>query len=470
MKTTNIKTTRFLWDGSELLAELDGTGKLLKSYVHGPEVDEVLYQTDVIKNETLFFHQDSLQSTLALTDSTGKVKESYTYDPYGNLLSSKDKLGNNIPLPSTRILYTGREFDFETSLYFNRARYYDPGLGRFLNPDPKGYAAGINLYTYTHNNPFSFRDPFGLDVYWGGEGDYGGGYGGGYGYGYGGGGGYGSYGYGYSYGGGYSSYSGGYSGGYSGYSGSSYRSGGDYGGGMQPGTMIYGSSAVSGGYGSGGSSGSSYVPSATSSGSSSGGTYSGGSSGSSGGGGCGSCGGSGGYYTTGSGQSNSSSTGGSLNGGNVTNYQPASSSAGQSVTPVTSPSGSNTEYDVQIGPKGSLFGLFGAGGTVKTVGPINSKTALPSSIAASFGVGAANVRSARIGFAGEGSVLNARISASTLGPPSAGQSIKLGILSISFNTTINGQISFSIRFNAGISTDVLEFTFGSAGITYKLDS
>lgn len=69
---------------------------------------------------------------------------------------------------STRLLYTGREWDAETGLYFNRARYYDPGLGRFVSSDPKGYAAGLNLYTYTRNNPLSFRDPEGMDVYWGG--------------------------------------------------------------------------------------------------------------------------------------------------------------------------------------------------------------------------------------------------------------------------------------------------------------
>ena len=79
---------RFLWDGAELLAELDGQGNLVRSYVHGIEVDEVLYQEDYTKAETLFFHQDHLQSTVALTDSQGVVKESYTYDSYGNLISN----------------------------------------------------------------------------------------------------------------------------------------------------------------------------------------------------------------------------------------------------------------------------------------------------------------------------------------------------------------------------------------------
>ena len=159
-------TTRFLWDGAELLGELDSQNKLLKSYVHGPEVDEVLYQEDYIKNETLFFHQDHLESTVALTDSQGVLKESYTYDPYGKLMTAKDKSGNQVLTPSTRILFTGREYDQETNLYYNRARYYDPSLGRFLSADPKGYDAGLNLYAYTHNNPLSFRDPSGLDVYW----------------------------------------------------------------------------------------------------------------------------------------------------------------------------------------------------------------------------------------------------------------------------------------------------------------
>ena len=165
-KTVNSQTTRYLWDGAELLAELDSQGNLLRSYVHGPVVDEVLYQEDYTKNETLFFHQDNLMSTLALTDNQGIVKESYTYDPYGNLLTHPS-------VSSTHFLYTGRELDPETSLYYNRNRYYDPTLGRFISADPKGYSAGLNLYTYTRDNPLSFRDPEGLDVYWGGGGSRG---------------------------------------------------------------------------------------------------------------------------------------------------------------------------------------------------------------------------------------------------------------------------------------------------------
>ena len=71
-----------------------------------------------------------------------------------------------------KFLYAGREFDQETALYYNRARYYDAGLGRFITADPKGYDAGLNLYRYALNNPLKYRDPSGLDVYWGGYYDF----------------------------------------------------------------------------------------------------------------------------------------------------------------------------------------------------------------------------------------------------------------------------------------------------------
>jgi RHS repeat-associated protein len=56
----------------------------------------------------------------------------------------------------------GREYDQETKLYYMRARYYDPQLGRFLSEDPAGIAAGLNLYTYAGNDPINQRDPSGL--------------------------------------------------------------------------------------------------------------------------------------------------------------------------------------------------------------------------------------------------------------------------------------------------------------------
>ncbi|MCW5723375.1 MAG: RHS repeat-associated core domain-containing protein [Maricaulaceae bacterium] len=59
--------------------------------------------------------------------------------------------------------YTGQRRDGETGLYYYRARYYDPALGRFLQTDPVLYADQMNLYAYVGNNPLMFTDPSGMN-------------------------------------------------------------------------------------------------------------------------------------------------------------------------------------------------------------------------------------------------------------------------------------------------------------------
>jgi len=58
--------------------------------------------------------------------------------------------------------YDGYRYDPETGLYHTGARYYDPRLGRFLQPDPIGQAGGVNLYAYVNNDPLNGVDPLGL--------------------------------------------------------------------------------------------------------------------------------------------------------------------------------------------------------------------------------------------------------------------------------------------------------------------
>ena len=58
--------------------------------------------------------------------------------------------------------YTGRELDSETGLYYYRARYYDPSVGRFISEDPINFIGGTNFYRYVGNSPLDFVDPFGL--------------------------------------------------------------------------------------------------------------------------------------------------------------------------------------------------------------------------------------------------------------------------------------------------------------------
>ena len=64
-------------------------------------------------------------------------------------------------------MFTGREYDSETGLYFYRARYYDPAIGRFISEDPIGFSGGdLNLYAYVRNNPVKYKDPLGLIIDW----------------------------------------------------------------------------------------------------------------------------------------------------------------------------------------------------------------------------------------------------------------------------------------------------------------
>jgi len=61
--------------------------------------------------------------------------------------------------------FTGREWDPETGLYYYRARYFDPDLGRFISEDPAGHSADSNFFVYVGNNPLNWSDPFGLQKY-----------------------------------------------------------------------------------------------------------------------------------------------------------------------------------------------------------------------------------------------------------------------------------------------------------------
>ena len=91
--------------------------------------------------------------------ANGEVKADYTYSAYGELIAGESN-GINNP-----IRYGGEYTDEESGLIYLRARYYDPGLGRFISEDP--IRDGMNWYAYCYNNPVMFIDPSGMEVYFG---------------------------------------------------------------------------------------------------------------------------------------------------------------------------------------------------------------------------------------------------------------------------------------------------------------
>jgi RHS repeat-associated protein len=146
-------TKAFYYDGWSLLEERDDAYNVLARYYHGATVDELLARAT--PTGTVYYHQDALGSTVALTDGTGNVVESYRYDVYG-CATVYDSSFNPQPssLLGNRFLFTGREYLAELNLYDYRNRIYSPVLGRFLQPDPIRFEAeDVNLYRYVENNP-----------------------------------------------------------------------------------------------------------------------------------------------------------------------------------------------------------------------------------------------------------------------------------------------------------------------------
>jgi RHS repeat-associated protein len=92
-----------------------------------------------------------------VVQTNGTILDTVTYNAYGIILTE------SAPANGDRFKYTGREWDGEIGLQFNRARYYDPLSGRWINQDPAKFTAGDwNLYRYVHNVPTSRVDASGM--------------------------------------------------------------------------------------------------------------------------------------------------------------------------------------------------------------------------------------------------------------------------------------------------------------------
>jgi RHS repeat-associated protein len=147
----NGNAASYLYDGLNAVQETHGS--TATSILSGLAVDERFARTDL--GGRTDFLSDALNSTIALTNSAGAIVEQYSYDPYGTTTASVSGFDNPYQ-------YTGRENDGD-GLYYYRARYYAPAMGRFISEDPLELASGsMNFYGYASGDPTDARDSTGL--------------------------------------------------------------------------------------------------------------------------------------------------------------------------------------------------------------------------------------------------------------------------------------------------------------------
>jgi len=164
--SANSFVRKYLYNGSDILLELDGENNIITSYINGPSIDDVqamVRPNDRSGFDMFYFLKDHLGSVSAIMDSDNNLIQSYEYSSYGvptmTVAEGKTAIENSKQ-------YTAREYDSLTGDYFYRARYYNPSTGRFLSVDPIGFGGqDSNLYRYVGNNPVNFYDPYGLLKY-----------------------------------------------------------------------------------------------------------------------------------------------------------------------------------------------------------------------------------------------------------------------------------------------------------------
>lgn len=155
-KTVNGVTTNYLYSGSLLMRQTDGTNTI--DFQYDASGDMVGF----IHNGTPYYYLRNLLNDISgIVDSNGNIVAKYRYDAYGNIIYSIGDMADINP-----IRYRGYYYDTETNWYYLQSRYYNPEWCRFISPDCLFIAGdaltGSNMYAYCNNDPVSNIDPSGM--------------------------------------------------------------------------------------------------------------------------------------------------------------------------------------------------------------------------------------------------------------------------------------------------------------------
>jgi RHS repeat-associated protein len=158
----SLITLHYVYDNEDIVAVLDGNNNVVSNFTHGPGIDEPLIMKSST-SENYYYHADGLGSITALTNDAGTIAETIEYQAYGKAVI-KDGTGVGIDKSTidNTYLFTAREFDSETGMYYFRARYYNVNSGRFVQEDHQVLDAGGNAaYLYVGAAPTNYIDPSG---------------------------------------------------------------------------------------------------------------------------------------------------------------------------------------------------------------------------------------------------------------------------------------------------------------------
>jgi RHS repeat-associated protein len=158
--------TEYLWDGDLMIESRRNNKQALFLFEPGSFVPLATVQDE----KTYWYQCDQVGALQELTDKEGQIVWAADYRVWGETKLRKIGTDGAVryakqpeppPVLEQPFRFQGQQFDEETGLHYNRHRYYDPGIGRFVSQDPIGLRGGGNLFAYAPN-PLRWVDPFGL--------------------------------------------------------------------------------------------------------------------------------------------------------------------------------------------------------------------------------------------------------------------------------------------------------------------
>jgi RHS repeat-associated protein len=158
-KTVNGVTTTYTLVDDRVTQETDGTNNIYYRY----DTNNNLISMNLNGTEYYYFF-NSQGDVMGLVDDNGNVVVEYTYDAWGNILSTTGSLASTVGVENP-YRYRGYRYDAESGLYYLESRYYSSSWGRYISSDTvvedTGNPITNSLYAYCLNNPINLEDPHG---------------------------------------------------------------------------------------------------------------------------------------------------------------------------------------------------------------------------------------------------------------------------------------------------------------------